>query len=191
MSTSAVILNTSAMIVIVVIAIIVVCAAAVYILQRTRTTRLKQHFGGEYDRAVREAGDRRQAEARLEHLEKRIERLHIRPLESADRARFQDSWRDIQARFVDDPKGALIEADRLIGEAMSAEGYPVLDFQQRTADISVEHPAVVEHYREGHQIALRHAQGRASTEDLRKAMIHYRTLFDDLVSQPELSRRTG
>jgi hypothetical protein len=184
-------MNPTAVIVIAVIVIIVFGAAAVYVLQRSRTKRLQERFGPEYARTLKEAGDRRQAEAKLERLEKRVERLHIRPLDPADRARFRDAWREIQIRFVDDPNRALLEADRLIGEVMSAEGYPVLDFQQRAADISVEHPAVVENYREGHQIALRHGQGRAGTEDLRKAMIHYRTLFEDLVNQPELTSSTG
>lgn len=183
-------MNTTAIIVIALIAIIVLAAAAVYILQRNRTKRLQRRFGPEYQRALKETGDKRRAEARLEQLETRVEHLHIHPLEPAECSRFQDAWREIQARFVDDPKRALTEADRLIEEVMSAEGYLVLDFQQRAADISVEHPSVVEHYREGHQIALRHAQGRASTEDLRKAMVHYRTLFEDLVSQPELTTRS-
>jgi hypothetical protein len=184
-------MNTATLIVIVVVGVVILGAATVYILQRNRTKRLQERFGSEYDRALQESGDRRAAEAKLERLEKRVKRLPIRPLDPADRARFQDSWRAIQARFVDDPKHALIEADRLVGEVMTAEGYPVLNFEQRAADISVEHPNVVERYREGHDIALRHAQGRASTEDLRKAMIHYRTLFDDLANQPELARRAG
>lgn len=181
-------MNTAAVVVIVVAIIVVAAAAAVYILQRNRTRRLQERFGPEYERAMRESGDRRQAETRLERLEKRVERLNIRPLDPADRARFQDSWRAIQARFVDDPKRALIEADRLIAEVMTAEGYPVLNFEQRADNISVEHPAVVENYRKAHQIALRYAQGRAGTEDLRKAMIHYRALFDDLVHEAEVAR---
>ena len=183
-------MSTMAVIAMVVVAIIVVGAAAGYFLQMNRTKRLRQRFCPEYARALEETGgDRRRAEAKLERLEKRVERLHIHPLEPADRTHFQDAWRETQSRFVDDPKRALIEADRLIGEVMSAEGYPVLDFQQRASDISVEQPSVVMLYREGHQIALRHAQGRASTEDLRKAMIHYRALFEDLVNQkPELTK---
>jgi hypothetical protein len=183
-------MNTTLVVVIVSILVIAVAAAAVYLLQRNRTRRLQKRFGSEYGRAVKETGDKRQAEARLERLEKRVERFHTRPLESEGRARFEEAWRGIQARFVDSPKQALIEADRLIGEVMSEEGYPVLDFDQRAADLSVEHPAVVENYREGHQIALQEAQGRASTEDLRKAMIHYHALFEDLVGQPELSERS-
>jgi hypothetical protein len=182
-------MNATVVVVIVLIAVVFVAAAVVYILQRNRTRRLQERFGPEYERAVKEAGDKRQAEARLERLEKRVERFNVRPLPPEDRRRFQDTWREIQARFVDDPKHALIEADRLIGEVMSAEGYPVLDFEQRAADLSVEHPAVVENYREGHQIALRHVPGRASTEDLRKATIHYRALFEDLMGQPEMSAR--
>jgi len=105
-----------------------------------------------------------------------------------ERARFQDEWREIQAQFIDDPNGTLVEADRLIGSVMSAEGYPVADFEQRAADISVDHPIVVENYRGGHRIALKHAQGHASTEDLRQAMLHYRILFEDLLGQPEYTQ---
>jgi hypothetical protein len=180
--------NTVLAIVIALVVGIGLGALAIYMFQQARTRRLKERFGPEYGRVVAETGNRSRAEAMLEHRRKRVEQLRIRPLEASERARFQEGWRQIQSRFVDDPSGALSEADRLIGEAMSLEGYPVLDFEQRAADISVEHPAVVENYREGHSIALRNAQGSASTEDLRRAMIHYRTLFEALVGQPEWSQ---
>jgi hypothetical protein len=114
--------------------------------------------------------------------------LHIRPLAPADRARFVESWGRIQARFVDSPGGAVTDADQLLGDVMSTRGYPMSDFEQRAADISVDHPLVLENYRAAHQSALRQARGQASTEDLRQAMIHYRTLFEELVSEPELAR---
>lgn len=174
-------INTTAIVVIVLIAIAIAAAGAVLYWQFNRTKRLRERFGPEYDRTVKETGAKREAEAKLKQREKRVERFHIHPLEPTDRGRFEEAWRQIQARFVDDPDGALIDADRLIGEAMSAEGYPVLDFEQRASDISVDHPRVVENYREGHRIALLQQQRQASTEDLRKAMIHYRTLFDDLI----------
>jgi hypothetical protein len=177
-----IVVNTTALLAIALIAI-VAAAGGIFYWQFSRTKRLRERFGPEYDRTVKETGARRQAEATLQQREKRVERLHVRQLEAADRDRFEEEWRHIQARFVDNPKGALIDADRLIGEVMSAEGYPVLDFEQRTADISVDHSRVVENYREGHRIALLQEQGRANTEDLRKAMIHYRTLFDDLVGR--------
>lgn len=154
--------------------------AVLYVIQQERTKRLRQKFGPEYTRAVEETGGRLQAEDALAHREKRVAQFHIRPLSAAERTRFVDGWRDLQVRFVDDPSGALKEADRLVGEVMAAEGYPVLDFDQRAADLSVEHPLVTANYRQGHSIAVRDNQGSATTEELRKAMIHYRTLFDEL-----------
>jgi hypothetical protein len=182
-------MSTTEMIAIVLIVLVVIGVAAVYILQFNRTKRLRDRFGPEYDRTLNETGDKREAEAKLQRLEKRVERLHVRALEASERARFVEAWREIQARFVDNPKGALIDADRLIGEVMSAEGYPVLDFQQRAADVSVDHPHVAENYRAGHRIALLHAQGRASTEDLRRAVIHYRTLVDELLGTEAATQR--
>lgn len=154
--------------------------AVLYVIQQERTKRLRQKFGPEYTRAVEETGGRLQAEDALAHREKRVAQFHIRPLSAAERTRFVDGWRELQVRFVDDPSGALKEADRLVGEVMAAEGYPVLDFDQRAADLSVEHPLVTANYRQGHSIAVRDNQGSATTEELRKAMIHYRTLFDEL-----------
>jgi hypothetical protein len=174
--------------------IVVAGAVVVYMHQLNRTKRLRRRFGPEYERTLKETRDKREAEAKLQRLQRRVERLHIRPLEAAERARFEEAWHAVQSRFVDNPKGALINADRLIGEVMSAEGYPMLDFQQRAADISVDHANVADSYREGHRIALLHAQGRASTEDLRQAMIHYRRLFDELLGQQgqhELAGKVG
>ena len=164
---------------------IVLGALAIQLFQQARTRRLKEHFGPEYGRAVAETGNRSRAEAMLEHRRRRVEQLQIRTLEPTERARFQEGWRDVQARFVDNPGGAVTDADRLVGEVMSAEGYPMLEFEQRAADISVDHPVVIENYREAHNIALQSAQGHASTEDLRRAMIHYRRLFEELVGQAE------
>jgi hypothetical protein len=159
---------------------VVLGGVALYAIQQERTKRLRQKFGPEYTRTVEETGNRLQAEHALEQRQIRVKRLQIRPLSPAERARFVDGWREIQVRFVDDPRAALSEADRLVGEVMTAEGYPLLDFDQRSADLSVEHPLVTENYRQGHSIAVRDKQGHATTEDLRKAMIHYRTLFDEL-----------
>jgi hypothetical protein len=114
--------------------------------------------------------------------------LHIRPLAPGDRARFVESWERVQARFVDGPGSAVADADRLLGDVMSTRGYPVSDFEQRAADISVDHPRVLENYRAAHRGAIRHTEGHASTEDLRQAMIHYRTLFEELVSEPAVTR---
>ena len=156
--------------------------------ESARTGRLRTQFGGaEYDRAVKEDGSRRHAEAGLKERTQRVESLNIRPLASGDRARFVDSWRRVQLRFVDGPGGAVTEADQLLRDVMTTRGYPVTDFEQQAADISVDHPLVMEKYRLAHAIAVRQTQGQANTEDLRQAMIHYRTLFEELVREPELN----
>jgi len=156
--------------------------------RKRRSERLRTQFGGsEYDRAVKEDG-RRLAEAGLNERTARVESLNIRPLAQGDRSRFLELWRRVEARFVDGPGGAVTEADQLLGDVMSTRGYPVSDFEQRAADISVDHPLVLENYRTAHDIALRQRKGEANTEDLRQAMIHYRTLFEELVGEPELAR---
>jgi hypothetical protein len=171
----------------IIVAVIVVIVGAIlaFYLQRRRTERLRQHFGPEYDRAIADGGNRRRAEARLEERTERVKKFHLRPLSADDRARFTEQWDRVQAHFVDAPAGAVAEADQLLGDLMATCGYPMSDFEQRVADISVEHPVVTQNYRAAHEIALRQAKGQASTEDLRRAMIHYRALFDDLVSQPK------
>jgi len=165
----------------VLIAIILIGAIVWITLSRVRSQRLRQRFGSEYERTIRTEGNVRKAEAALEARAKRVARLHIRPLDSTDAQRFDAAWRAVQARFVDDPRGAVTEADRLVGEVMAARGYPVGDFEQRVADVSVDHPDVVMNYRAAREIALQHAEGRATTEDLRQAMVHYRALFRDLL----------
>jgi hypothetical protein len=173
----------------IIIAIIVVAAVGIgslLFMRKRRTGRLRAQFGGvEYARAVNEGGGRRKAEAALDGRADRVEGLHIRPLAAGDRTRFVESWGRVQARFVDGPGGAVTDADRLLGDVMSMRGYPVSDFEQRAADISVDHPRVLENYRTAHQTALRQANGQANTEDLRQAMIHYRTLFEELVGEPQ------
>jgi hypothetical protein len=185
-------MNIGAAVAIALIVGIAIGVAAIYLVQQRRTQRLRQRFGPEYERVVTETGDRPLAEARLEERRRRVEKLQIRSLTPAERARFQEDWRDVQARFVDDPGAAVNKADHLVGEVMSLEGYPMLEFEKRAEDISVDHPVVTENYREGHRLALKHDHGSASTEDLRKAMIHYRTLFEELVGQSEFvpSERT-
>ena len=164
------------------ILLIVAVGIAVWLYtQKRKTEQLRGSFGPEYDRAVQETGDRRTAEAELEERKERVEQLRIRPLAADERERFAERWKSAQAQFVDDPKGAITEADRLVGETMQARGYPVGDFEQRAADISVDHPGVVEHYRAAHAIAQRSARDEAGTEDLRQAMVHYRALFEDLL----------
>src|SRR5580658_3735591 len=165
----------------------IVGIASAMFLRKHKTERLQTRFGPEYTRAVEESGGRRKAEAGLEQREKRVEGFAIRPLAASDRERYLASWRTVQAEFVDDPKKSVTQADQLLGDVMSTRGYSVSDFEQRSADISVDHPLVVENYRAAHEIAVRHASGQATTEDLRQAMIHYRTLFDELVGEPEMA----
>jgi len=173
------------MITVVVVAAIVVLAivaAAVWAFaQKNRTEKLRSKFGPEYDRVVESEGDRRRAEKGLEGREKRIEELNIVSLSPDERERFAREWQQEQARFVDDPQAAVANADRLVIEVMKARGYPMGDFEQRAADVSVDHADLVENYRIAHEIAVRDRRGEASTEDLRKALLHYRMLFEDLL----------
>jgi hypothetical protein len=166
--------------------ILVVAALAWLYVQRRRTTTagLRQRFGPEYERAVREHGSEHRAEAQLTDREKRVERLKIRDLDPTEREHFSGQWHSLQSRFVDDPKAAVTEADELVSSLMQTRGYPVADFNQRAADISVDHPRVVANYRSAHEIALRLPKGEANTEDLRTAMIHYRSLFEELEQAP-------
>jgi hypothetical protein len=149
--------------------------------QRQRTRQLQERFGPEYDRTVATAGDSRRGEAELAAREKRVQELDTRPLTLEEQDRFSASWQDIQARFVDEPGTAIGDADALIQEVMRARGYPVGDFEERAADLSVDHSNVVTNYRSAHRVALRHAEGQASTEELRQALMSYRTLFAELL----------
>ena len=183
-------LGTVQIAIIIAVAVLLVAGIAiVFSIRKRKTERLRTQFGGaEYNRAVKEGGSRQKAEAVLDKRADRVESFHIQPLGPGDRTRFVESWRRVQARFVDGPGGALTEADQLLRDVMSTRGYPISDFEQRAADISVDHPLVLEHYRSAHEIAVRQTQGQASTEDLRQAMIHYRALFEELVGEPELAR---
>jgi hypothetical protein len=171
------------------IVVIAIVAVAVLVVLRRRSAKLRARFGPEYDRAVAETGNRFKAEARLESVEKRVRNYSLTTISAVDRDRFQQSWRKIQATFVDDPGRALSEADLLLGTVMLARGYPPSDFENRTAEISVDHATVVEHYRAGHDIAVRHSQRLATTEDLRKGMLHYRALFDELMGEAQVPLR--
>lgn len=174
--------------VLVLVALIVGAAAAWYFFERRRSRRLRRRFGPEYEHSVHEIGSRRKAEKELERRQERVERLDIRLLKPDECERFLEEWRGVQARFVDNPAGAVAEADRLVGEVMRARGYPVSDFEQRAVDVSVDHPRVVENYRTARDIAARSERGEASTEDLRQAMVHYRVLFDDLLESEPIIR---
>jgi hypothetical protein len=174
-------MNPKLVALIIIVAAIVVGMAVLWAIARNqRTARLRHRFGTEYDRTARMNGPRK-AEALLLEREKRIEAFSIRNLGAEERERFITDWRAIQSRFVDNPRGAVEQADLLVERLMQARGYPVSDFEQRAADISVAHASVVDNYRAAHQIALRHRQGQATTEDFRTAIIYYRSLFDELL----------
>jgi hypothetical protein len=173
----------------VVILVIAVLAWLYVQKRRNTTTALQQKFGPEYQRAVQQQGSERKAEAKLADREKRVEKLNIRDLDPMEHERFLKRWESVQSRFVDSPKGAVTEADDLVSSLVKTRGYPVSDFDQRAADISVDHPRVVENYRSAHEIALRVGKDAATTEDLRTAMIHYRTLFEELVQVPMIERK--
>ena len=176
---------TWAWIVIAVAAVVLVALAAVGGLSRRRTGRLRQRFGPEYDRTVEQSGSRRRAEAELGSRVDRREQLQIRPLPAAAREQYLESWTGLQTRFVDDPAGSVTAADQLVGSVMSERGYPMDDFERRAADISVDHPQVVERYRSAHGIAQKNQDGKATTEDLRQAIKHYRALFEELLEPAE------
>lgn len=178
------------LIAVIVIAVLVVAGIALMTMRRREGERLKKDFGPEYDRQVREAGgSESKAQAELLRREKRVEKLDIKPLPPEQRDAFAEDWQQVQARFVDDPERSIALADALVAEVMKARGYPVDDFEQRAADISVEHPGLVQNYRAAHEIAVRRSRGDADTEDLRSALLGYRNLFDELLRSdtPELA----
>jgi len=177
---------STAAIVGVLVAIVVIGGAAWFVItQRRRTATLQDRYGPEYSRTVSEVGSQRRAEDELVKRQERVERLEIRPLIAEQRSLFAEQWRSIQTLFVDDPGGAVTRADRLVEDVMKTRGYPVADFEQRAADLSVHHSRVVNNYRAAREIAERHGRNAASTEDLRKAMVYYRELFQDLLEDRE------
>jgi hypothetical protein len=162
------------------IALAVIVGAALYV-QRRRSQAMRDRYGAEYIAAIDQLGDRHKVEAELRAREKRVHALDIRPLPAAEIDRFYERWVAVQASFVDDPGPAVDQADDLLAEVMQARGYPVSDFEQRAADLSVDHAELVANYRIAHKVAELHERGKADTEDLRRAMIAYRALFDDLL----------
>jgi FtsZ-interacting cell division protein ZipA len=149
----------------------------------TRTEHLREIFGPEYDRAVAEKGDVRSAETELIARQKRVAGFDIKPVEAAQGEQLADEWQVVKASFVDDPSVALRDAEALVERVMAARGYPEGDFQQHTADLSVDHPVILEHYRAAHEVSLRHAEGHAETEDLRQAMINDHVFFVELLGE--------
>ena len=175
-------MNTTTIIILaVVVVLIAIAVAAFFYFRLQRSENLRKQFGPEYRRAVKQYGDQRKAEAELAEREKRVRKLDIRGLTGDEKNRFADNWKKAQAHFVDAPSPAVSEADSLVKELMLARRYPVGEFEQRAADISVDHPDVVNNYRNAHEIAERNKSGKATTEDLRQAMVHYRSLFEELL----------
>ncbi|MEO8458476.1 MAG: hypothetical protein ABI559_11785 [Chloroflexota bacterium] len=179
-----------------IIIIVAVIAAAVigYVVytanQKKHTGELKGRFGPEYDRTVAESGGRKQAEADLAAREKRVEQLRVQPLTETQRQDYTERWRVTQVRFVDDPATSVRDADELVGDVMTARGYPMATWDQRAADVSVDHPQVVANYRAGHDISQAMKAGKATTEQLRQAMVHYRTLFEELLAPEPVGARS-
>jgi hypothetical protein len=180
-------MNQSAMfLVVIAIAVLAVAIVAWAVVRKTRTKKLQGKFGPEYERTVQQVGNRGKAEDELEARGKRVENFNLHPLSLEEQTRFRKEWATAQARFVDDPKGAVADGNRLVEELMQARGYPMGDFEQRAADISVDHPRVISDYRSAREIAARSEHGEGDTEDLRKAVVYYRTLFGELLETPQL-----
>lgn len=169
----------------IIVGVVVLALLGMLVWQRQRSEALRTRYGPEYDRTVNTVGDKRRAESELMKRQERVEHLDIVPLSAQQQTAYHQQWRAVQSRFVDDPKGAVTDADRLVEDVMKTRGYPIADFDQRAADLSVHHPRVVEHYRAARDIAHRHRRGEATTEDLRQAMVHYRGLFHDLLEDRE------
>lgn len=174
-------MSTPMLILVILVAFLIGGAAAFALFTAQRTRRLKDRYGDEYDRTVRSLGSRQRAEADLDSRARRVERMDIRSLTSAEHERFAHEWRATQARFVDAPQAAAADAERLVQEVMRARGFPVGDFEQRAADISVDHAAVVDHYRAARDLVRDGARGAGGTENLRRALVHYRALFEELL----------
>jgi hypothetical protein len=178
-------MSTAAIVVLVVVLLAVLFAAGWFLGGFARSRRLRNRFGPEYERSVGTAENRRAAERELTEREKRYAQLKLRPLSDSQRATYLEQWARVQERFVDDPGDAVVEADGLVHAVMRDRGYPTDGFDQQAADLSVEHASVVDNYRAGHQIRTRHDSGEAATEDLRQAIVHYRTIFRELVGRVE------
>ena len=164
------------------VAILALIALTVWFIHiKKQSHRLKERFGPEYGRSVADLGSRTKAESELKAREKRVNNLTIIPLTPSEASRFSQTWTDLQGRFVDNPKGTVVQADELVRELMLKRGYPMGDFERRAADISVDHPAVVANYRAAQAIAVRDERGEANTEELRKAVVYYRALFDEML----------
>lgn len=173
----------------VLIALTLILIMVLSVTGRRKTRRLKEHFGAEYERAVDDAGGQRAAEQELVARERKRQKLDIVALSPAAHQRYAQQWTDIQRSFVDDPSEAVGYADRLVTEVMRERGYPVADFEQRAADISVDHPDTVEHYRAAHTLHLAQKQADIGTEAQRQAFVHYRALFEQLLGADHVTEQ--
>ena len=178
-------MDTKILVPIVIALAVLIVVIALLAMRRRKSNQLKQHFGSEYDRVAQQQGGPRRAEAVLAEREKRVEKFSIHSLTGGERETYAQEWAGVQRRFVDDPSLAVTEADSLVAKVMAARGYPMSDFDQRAADISVTYPGVVQNYRSARDIVLRHGKGQSSTEDLRQAMVYFRSLFDELLDSPK------
>jgi hypothetical protein len=167
---------------------LIALGAWLYFRRRAQSRHLHLRFGPEYARTMDVMGGRRKAEAELKAREERVDGLHIVALSAPEAARFSQAWAELQARFIDNPKGVVLQADQLVRELMQKRGYPMVDFEHRAADISVDHPALVETYRAAQAIVVRDARGAADTEALRKAVVYFRALFDELLEVTTTAR---
>jgi len=175
-------MNTTYLIIAVVLVLVIMGAILGPIFaRRKRSERLHDHFGPEYDHTVQALGDEKKAQTELDERQKHVKALDIRPLSVGERERYLADWTAVQSKFVDEPGQAIVDADRLIMEVMQLRAYPVSDFEQRAADISVSYPALVSNYRAARRIALKNEQHEANTEELRQAVIYYRSLFEELL----------
>jgi FtsZ-interacting cell division protein ZipA len=184
-------LDTQTWIILAVVVVLALIAVGAWFYRRKQSHKLQGRFGPEYDRTVNELGSRTKGESELKAREKRVERLEILPLAPSEAARFTEAWRALQGRFVDNPKGVVVQAEQLVRELMEKRGYPMGDFERRAGDISVDHPDVVANYRAAQAIAVRDQRGSADTEELRKAVVHYRALFDELLQVRESNQEVS
>jgi len=173
--------DTTTIIIVAVVLVVIGGLLGVIFSRRKRSERFHEHFGTEYDRTVEAMGDEKKAQAALDERQKHVEALDIRPLSADEGERYLADWKAVQSKFVDEPGQAIVDGDRLIMEVMQVRGYPVSDFEQRAADISVNYPALVSNYRAAREIAIKNEQHQADTEELRQAMIYYRSLFEELL----------
>ena len=178
-------LDTQTWMILAAVVVVVLLAVGAWFNRRKQSHTLQEHFGAEYDRTVTELGSRAKGESELKAREKRVERLELIPLAAPEAVRFSEAWQALQSRFVDNPKGVVVQAEQLVRELMEKRGYPIGDFERRAGDISVDHPEVVANYRAAQAIAVRDQRGSADTEELRKAVVHYRALFDELLEVRE------